>query len=97
MIVEVFHVIDEDTAFQRLRKGVEDLVKSNSEHIQGYNFSWGDRSGKITCIVRGFKVSAKLRVTANKVVIEGKLPLGLLLFKKQIGDTIKIKIQKTLV
>lgn len=97
MIIEVFHVLDEDAAFQKVRKGVEDLVKSNSKHIHGYNSSWESRSGKITCIVRGCKVFAKLRVTANKVVIESNLPWAFLLFKKQIVETVKDKVQKALI
>ena len=68
---------------------IDTLREEHSDRISQVVQMWNGNVSNFSFRVSGFKFEGVLTVFPNNIEISGKLPLGAMLFKKLIEETIK--------
>lgn len=79
------HTLDKDEAKKRLRQQLESILRKKiGEDIVILNFSWIGHTADMSFLAGAKTISFSLQVKRNSVLIDGKLPLSALPFRKRI-------------
>lgn len=90
------HNLQKEEALKRIRNLLNDLKKDHQDLIDSASEEWEGDTGKFGFSVKGFDLSGRIKVEADRVEIEAKLPFAVSLFKGKISQVITDKATELL-
>ncbi len=94
--VKVNHNLDKNEATRRIKELLSQMKNNYGNMVQNLKESWTNNSADFSFKAMGMSVSGKLNVNENAVILDGKIPITALPFKKTIEDKIKEEASKLL-
>lgn len=87
-----------DDAYKAIDGLLSKLKEQYKEMIQDYSESWNPSKDimDFSLSARGFKISGKIRLYDNLIILEGKLPLLAKLYQGKIESMIKKTLKEIL-
>src|SRR2546423_9941652 len=89
MHIAVPHRTDRETAKQRVKQRLDQLLAQYRHYLSDHEKRWEGDTLYFSGSARGFKANGTLVLTDNEVVIDGKLPLIAKPFEPRIKNTIE--------
>jgi Putative polyhydroxyalkanoic acid system protein (PHA_gran_rgn) len=94
--MSVAHDLNPEEAVRRLKNVIRELQTQFADKISNVEESWAGNSGKFSFDVMGFSISGTLNVAPKTVELDGKIPMGAMLFKSKIESLIREKMSQLL-
>lgn len=89
MHIAVPHHTDRETAKQRIKQRLDQLLAQYGHYLNDQETHWDGDTLHFSGSARGFKANGTVDVTETEVVIDGKLPLIAKPFEPRIKSTIE--------
>ena len=87
--IVVEHRLEEHEALVRVKRLLTETKNGYGDKVRDLRESWEGNTGTFSFSVIGFAVSGTLKIEQNRVVLDGNLPWGALIFKAQVEGTIR--------
>jgi hypothetical protein len=89
MHIAVPHRTDKETAKQRVRERLEQLLGQYGHYLSDHEHRWEGDTLYFNGSARGFKANGTVDVTDTEIIIDSKLPLIAKPFEPRIKNTIE--------
>lgn len=89
MHIAVPHRTDRETAKQRVKQRLDQLLAQYGHYLSDHDSRWEGDTLYFNGSARGFKASGSVAVTDTEVIVDGKLPLIAKPFEPRIKNTIE--------
>jgi Putative polyhydroxyalkanoic acid system protein (PHA_gran_rgn) len=89
MHIAVPHHTDRETAKQRVKQRLDQLLAQYQHYLSDHDSRWEGDTMYFSGSARGFKATGTVDVTDSEVIIDGKLPLIAKPFEPRIKNTIE--------
>ena len=98
MIIKYKHNKTKDEAYKAIDGLLNELKKQYKEIIQDYSGSWNSSKDimDFSLYAKGFKISGKIQLYDNLIVLEGNLPFLAKLYQGKIESMIKQTLKEIL-
>ncbi len=94
--VNVNHSLDKNEATERIKNLLSKMKTEYGNMVQNLEENWTDNMADFSFKAMGMAVTGKLQVEDSTVILDGKIPLTALPFKKTIEDKISEEAHKLL-
>jgi hypothetical protein len=94
--VEVPHSLGQAAAQARLEGFVDTIVEKYKGQVGQVDGSWQDNILSFSLSTYGIKITGRITVLEEKVVLQGDIPFSAMMFKGKITSGIQDALQKAL-
>ncbi len=94
--VDIQHNLDKNEATERVKGLLNKMKTDYGDMVQNLEESWTDNKASFSFKAMGMAIKGILDVDDSNVVLDGKIPLTALPFKKTIEDKIREEATKLL-
>ncbi len=94
--VNVNHNLDKNEATKRIKELLNQMKTEYGNMVQNLEENWTDNMADFSFKAMGMSVTGSLKVDENAMILDGKIPLRALPFKKTIEDKISEEAHKLL-
>lgn len=96
MKVTVKHKYSKEEATERAKKFMTKLKEENGSRVDNLKETWKESTGDYSCTFNGMKFAAHIVVKDDEVIVDGKIPIFALPFKKVIENAIRDSMEKAM-
>lgn len=89
--ITIPHQLPRQEALTRIQGLLKKLQKEQEGTISNVSEQWNGNEGEFSFSAKGFALSGSLKVEEESVIINGRLPLALVIFRSAIADAIQKK------
>ena len=94
--ISVPHALTEDEALGRIKGMLTDLKRENEGTFSDLTEEWTGNGGRFSVKAMGMKVAGGLTVLADRVELNGDLPLTAAPFKGRIEQLVRERMERLL-
>ena len=96
MNLEVPHQLDQKEARERIDQFLPNVKEKYADSVKKIEQEWKGDDLEFSFEVMGMKISGLLKVIAEKVIVDGKIPFAAVAFKGKIKNDIKTGLENLL-
>ncbi len=96
MNITVNHNLPINEAKSRIQKLAQELKQEHGDKISDYKENWNGNMAEISAKSMGMKLKGTLNILADRITMDGKVPLMAKPFKGQIESSIRTKLTELL-
>ncbi|MBN1251620.1 MAG: polyhydroxyalkanoic acid system family protein [Bacteroidales bacterium] len=94
--ISVEHNLNKDEAKERIMNLLANLKNEFKDKVSNVNEIWNEYNSEFSFRIMGLPVKGNLTVETETIVLDGKLPIAALPFKRNIESLIRNEAEKLL-